>query len=404
MKPADNIALAFQSLSNHKQRAVITILIISIGIMALVGIFSAIEALRRSVEINFSEAGSNTFNIEPLWQGRGRFRTNRLITYREAMEFKKKFSSKAVVCIKVTALGNALLRFENKKTNPNVEVIGTDENYLLVNAATLEQGRMFSGEEAFSGRPVAIIGKEIKSFLFGNLPCLHRTVQFGNVKFRVIGVLESKGSGMGFGMDRSMIIPISVARQYFIKTNTNYDISCISPSLSEMNPLMDEATGYFRNIRKLKVWQENDFEITKSDNLVSIVMKDISMITGGAAFIGAITLFGAGIGLMNIMLISVQERYREIGIRKAMGATRRDIAIQFLSESVVIGILGGVIGIALGVFIGNVVSIVLNSGIFIPWKWVTGGVLLCLVVGILSGWIPARRAASVDPIESLRYE
>jgi putative ABC transport system permease protein len=404
MNPVDNIFLAFHALNYQRKRAVITMLIISIGITALVGIFSAIEALRRSVEVNFSEAGANTFNIEPKWQGRSRFRTNRVIRYNEALEFKRKFSAKTLVSIKASVKENAVVRYKNKKSNPNTEILGVDENYLLVSGNNLSEGRMFSAEEVQSGKAVVIIGEEIKKFLFPNQNPIHKNILVGNLKFNIVGVLKSKGAGLGFGGDRLVLIPLQTARQYYVSANQNFEISCFVNEIKKMEIFMEEAVGYFRSVRKLSVRDENDFEITRSDNLVNLVMKDISMITGGASFIGAITLFGAGIGLMNIMLISVQERTREIGIRKALGATRRDISLQFLAESVVIGLLGGVIGIVLGVIIGNVVSILLSSGLFIPWKWVFGGTFICFMVGIFSGWIPASKAASVDPIESLRYE
>jgi len=404
MKLWDNIPLAFHALTSHRQRAILTMMIISVGLMSLVGIFSAIEAIKNSVEQNFSEAGSNTFSIEERWQpeqGKNKFRN---ISYREALNFKKFFSQKCKVSVSVNASFNSTIRYENKKTNPNVQVVGTDENYLITSGYSVSEGRMFTEEEVRDGAAVAVLGEEIKKFLFPTGKALHSFIRIGSLRCRIVGILKSKGAAMGFGGDRIVLLPLQFVRQNFPISQEGFVIQCFVDNIKKMNILMEEANGVFRNIRKLTLYQENDFEILRSDNITALVMNNISMITGGAVFIGCITLLGAAIGLMNIMLISVQERIREIGIRKAMGATRKDILIQFLTESTVIGVCGGTLGIILGIIMGNFVSLLLQAGLFIPWKWVIGGYVICAAVGIFSGIIPANKAAQVDPIESLRYE
>ena len=226
----------------------------------------------------------------------------------------------------------------------------------------------------------------------------------GSGRFKVIGVLESKGSSMGMSSDNICILPYTVVRQYFSRPRRNYSISVMAPSSAMIEPATGEAEGVFRIVRNLDAQDESDFNITTSDNLVKILLENISNINIAAVIIGIITLFGAAVGLMNIMLVSVTERTREIGIRKAMGARNKTIKQQFLSEAITIGQLGGILGIILGIIIGNLVSLLIGSSFVIPWVWILAGFALCFAVGILSGYFPAVKAAKQDPIVALRYE
>jgi putative ABC transport system permease protein len=233
---------------------------------------------------------------------------------------------------------------------------------------------------------------------------IDKTVKIGAIRYRVVGALKEKGTGAGFGGDKLCIIPITNARQYFGGPEMDFTLNVLTKNGYAMNLIIYEAKGMFRKIRRLGLSEEDDFDIVKSDNLASLLIGNLEKVTAGATIIGLITLLGAAIGLMNIMLVSVTERTREIGIRKAMGATQSIIKAQFLIESVVICVLGGLIGILLGIIIGNLISMALNTGFFIPWFWIISGVIICIVVGLLSGYIPAKRASKLDPIESLRFE
>ncbi|MEZ4984257.1 MAG: FtsX-like permease family protein [Saprospiraceae bacterium] len=302
--------------------------------------------------------------------------------------------------------GIAAIKYGNEETNPNVVIFGTDENYIEARAFTLKTGRNFTALEARNGGMVTIIGADIVEALFRGNPAyaMGKQITTGAGKYTVVGVLASKGSSMNQSEDRRILIPLQTAKRYYGGERTNYSIMVSVNDPTRIEAAIGEATVTLRNIRKLGAGAENDFEITKSDGLLSIIKDNTLYLRLAAISIGFITLLGAAIGLMNIMLVSVTERTREIGIRKALGATSRNILIQFLTEAVVISILGGIFGIILGVLIGNVVSLLFGSAFLFPWLWITVALITCTVVGLLSGLYPALRAAALDPIESLRYE
>ena len=281
---------------------------------------------------------------------------------------------------------------------------GTDENYLFTSGYELTEGRNFSLDEINFGRNVIIIGKEVKNKVFPNITAVGKTITGGNLKFKVIGVLKEKGSAMGFGGDRTVLIPITYARQFFSRSSQSYTISVMCNNVEELDPAIGAAIAKFRSVRKLKPIQEDNFTIVKSDNLAKILIENIRYVTLAATLIGIITLIGAAIGLMNIMLVSVTERTKEIGIRKAMGATPYLIRDQFLTEAILVCQLGGLVGIILGVLIGNLTSSFIGGVFVIPWLWIFSGITLCIVVGVVAGIFPALQAAKLDPIEALRYE
>lgn len=399
------------AIKSNRLRAIITMLIIAIGITALVGILSAIDAIKSSLNSNFTEMGANTFTIRNremnMRVGRHgkRPKAFRAITFKEAMRFKEEFDFPSKASISTMASWNARLKFASKKTNPNIQVFGTDENYLETSGYELDKGRNFTPPEIASGNNLVILGSEIAHTLFPKgVDPVDKMISIGGGKYKVIGVLKTKGSSMGFGGDKICLIPIMNARQYFGKPDMSFTINVLSKYPWLMDIALGEATGLLRKIRKIPLKEEDDFEITKSDSLATMLIDKLSTITLGATIIGIITLLGAAIGLMNIMLVSVTERTREIGIRKALGATQEAIKNQFLIESVVICVLGGLIGIVLGIIIGNIIGLSLETGFFIPWFWIFAGVMICVFVGLISGYIPAKRASRLDPIESLRFE
>lgn len=406
----DNILVAIDSIKSNKLRAVITMLIISIGITALVGIFSAIDAIKGGINSNFTSMGANTFTIRNgdigVRVGRKGKKAKRFeaITFKEAVRFKNEFDLPCLTSVSTMASMTARLKFENNKTNPNIQVFGSDENYLQTSGYELEKGRNFTASETNGGNNIVIIGKDIEALLFPRSSGVDKVISIGALKYKVIGVLKSKGNSAGFGGDKICIIPLTNARQYFGGKKMSFTINVMVNNAVNLEMFLEEARGLFRKIRHVATIESDDFEIVKSDSLAALLIDNISKVTMGATIIGIITLLGAAIGLMNILLVTVTERTREIGIRKALGATQQTIKNQFLIESIVICVFGGSFGILLGIIIGNFISMALDTGFFVPWFWMITGYVICVVVGLVSGYIPAKRASQLDPIESLRFE
>lgn len=393
--------------------------------MALVGIFTAIASIRSSIYDNFASMGANGFTIRN-WEmnihigGREAKKGNKNedkkevktsrrdepISYLQAKDFKQRYHFPSFVSLSVNGGWMATVFHNDKKTDPNVRIIGSDENYLKLNGYTLQMGHNFTPLDLESGRNVAIIGMDVAKKLFGEhlRDVENNTIRLGTVRYRVIGVLKPKGSSNIFSGDNIVITTVNNVRRIFNQTDPSYQIGVMVNNVQQLDQAIGEATGTFRIIRDLNLNEANNFYISKSDNIAQILMSSISNVKIAAIFIGFITLFGSAIGLMNIMLVAVAERTREIGVSKALGAKSTTIRRQFLYEAIIISLLGGTFGIILGIIIGNIVSLLMSTSFVIPWGMIVIGILICTLVGIISGIYPAIKASRLNPINALRYE
>lgn len=407
----ENVRIALSSLRGQLLRAILTALIIAIGIMALVGILTSIDAIKSSLTGQFALMGSNTFSI----QNRGpNIRINRKgirakpfanVTFREAQNFKAKFNDpRGMVSLSYVASSISQAKYLNRETDPNITIWATDENYLATAGYELDEGRNFSESEIVQGFPVALIGQEVKNKLFPQTSPIGESIKIGGHRLRVVGVVAEKGNSFGFGGDKSIFIPITKARAMLSRPNQSYAINVMATSSEELDDIIDEASSDMRIVRHLKPLEENNFNITKSDNLSKTLLDNLKYVTIAALVIGIITMLGAAIALMNIMLVSVTERTSEIGIRKAIGARSDVIRSQFLTEAVLICLMGGVAGMVLGIIMGNVVAGFIGGTFIIPWGWMLMSTVICFFTGLISGYYPALKASTLDPIEALRHE
>ncbi len=412
MNQVENIRQAFKNIRSNMVRSMLTILIIAFGIMALVGILTAIDSILNSMVENFSGLGANSFSIV---QKNTDFRSNqrgfrekpgKVITFEQAMMLFEKNDLPTLISISAHGTSGATVVYNGKKTDPVISVEGINENYMKVNALDLAAGRAFSTNEFLYGENVCIVGNEVVKRLFDGRTssALDRVISAGGDRFRIVGVMSAQGSSMTSDLDHQIEIPLLTQKKLYGYSDQTYSIAVSVPHGFNLDEAIDYTTGLFRNIRQLRAGQDNDFEIRQADAIMNIIQENTVTLRIATIGIGLITLLGAAIGLMNIMLVSVTERTREIGILKALGATRNNILVQFLTEAIVICQLGGLIGIVLGILAGNSIALFLKGGFIIPWVWITLGIITCIIVGLASGLYPAMRAARLDPVESLRYE
>lgn len=425
MKIIDTFLLAFNTVRANKLRTGITVAIIAFGIMALVGINTAIEAMKQKFTESFSSMGANGFTIhykqfnvnfngnsDVKKEKKGarkekKSNTGKPITKMQAEEFKNMFAYPAKISLNLPGVRDAVVSLGDKKTNPNVRVNGGDENYTELNGYTLAAGRELSNLDIQSGRNVCIIGTEIAKKFFGTNPetPLDKIIKINSIPYRVIGTLEEKGTTLGFSWDNMVLTSYNNVRRFFnSNSNASFSILVKVPDIKNVDAAIDESEGIFRPIRKLAITEDDNFAVDKSDFFVELLLKELSLITGVAIAIGIITLIGAAIGLMNIMLVSVTERTKEIGLIKAIGGKQKSVRRQFLYEAITISLMGAVCGIILGVIVGNVFSLVLNTGFVLPVQWLVYGISICFITGLLAGLYPAFKAGSLNPIEALRYE
>ncbi len=420
----DTLSLSYRTIRSNKLRTGITVAIIALGIASLVGIRTAIEAMTQKFTESFSAMGANGFSLRyrQMWRMQNnqssqkekkgqrkekQSNQNKPITKRQAEEFKQIFKFPAKVGLSLWGNGGNTVGFENKKTNPTVRISGGDENFVDLNGYKIGAGRNLNDLDVSSGRNICLLGKDVASTLFGeNMERpLEKIVRINNIPFRVIGVLEEKGSTLGFSWDNAVITSYNNVRRFFSNNpNASFNIGIKVASVKMLDAAIGEAEANFRAVRQLTTTEGNNFLIDKSDSFVDMLMKNLSWLTVSAIVIGFITLMGAAIGLMNIMLVAVTERTKEVGLIKAIGGKQRNVRGQFLYESIIISLLGAAFGILIGIILGNSVSLLMKTGFVVPWAWVFLGIVICSIVGLLAGLYPAFKASRLNPIEALRYE
>ncbi len=422
----DIFSLSWRNISGNKLRTGITVAIIAFGIMALIGIITSIQAASASLTTSFSTMGANSFSIRYKERnvriGGGRQRSNsklsksglrekrsnmgKVITYDEARAFKERYSFPAKVGLALGGPRGIVVNNERKKTNPDVALLGGDENYLELNGYKIAFGRNFTPAEIESGRSICMLGSGVAAKLYPGNPekAVDKVVKVDHIPYRVLAVLEEKSSSAFFNTSKIVITSYNNIRRLYANQNSSFNVGVMVNDIKMIDAAIGEAKGAFRPVRKLDVKEEDNFYIDKSDSIAESLITNLGFLEKGTIGIAFITLIGAAIGLMNIMLVAVNERTKEIGLVKALGGTKRAIRYQFLGESILISLIGAVVGIFLGILLGNGVALLVKTGVVIPWGWVISGIFVCSIVGLVAGLYPAHKASKLDPIVALRYE
>lgn len=408
----ENTKIAFGSIKSQLLRTILTVLIIAIGIFALVGVLAGVAVLESTITGNFASMGTNTFSIsrydfsEQIGRNSNNAKVNAIISYPQAREFQDKYSfPMSSVSLSFTAASNAEVRYESDKTDPEITILGADEYFLPNSGLETTSGRNFNNFDISNNNYVCVVGSDFEKGLFKDVNPIGKTLSIRGARFKVIGVLKERGSTFGNRQDLRVIVPIQLARSLFTAPNINYDIKVMTGNRDMLDAAVDEAIITMRRVRKLNPVEEDNFGIERSDELLETLLSQTEALNFAAWAIGIITVFGSSIALMNIMLVSVTERTREIGVRKSLGATKSTIAMQFFTETLIISLIGGMLGIILGLLVGGVgVSLVMDTAFPIPWMAIIAALTTIIVVTLFSGSYPAVKAAALDPVEALRYE
>lgn len=399
----ENIIIAFRSLLGNKLRSSLTITIIALGITALVGIQTSIEVMTSIITSFYENIGIKSFTISENTTIDDKLKNQSTLTYSEVKEFIEQYNIPSKKCIFTNISNNETIHFKSTSSDPIVKIIAIEGDYLEFATLKILKGRYFTQMEISTGQNVCILGESLANSIFGSLDPINQTITTSNKSFKIIGILESVGTLFKNNSDWSLLLPISTAQQGIITPKTSFTIGVI-PIEEKIEKAINEAGVLFRGCRRLRSYDITDFKIETTDAIERQFSDIKKTLSSFALIIGLITIFGSAIGLMNIMLVTVRERSREIGIRKTLGATKQSIKFQFITESIILGQIGDCIGILLGITLGNFLSFLLDTEIIIPWNWIFLSILLCSIVSILSGYIPAKRASQLDPIEALRNE
>jgi putative ABC transport system permease protein len=407
----ENVRIAFGSIRTQLLRTILTVLIIAIGITALVGILTVVSALENTLSSDFASMGANTFNINQYENtsrrrgGEEREIINPIISYPEAIAFKNKYNYPLTeTSISFTATSTAEIKYESTKTDPENKIVGVDEFFMVNSGLEISSGRNFTGFDIQNNTYTCVVGSDFEKGLLKDVNPIDKIISIRGAKFKVIGVLKEKGSTFGNSQDLRVLIPIQLARSLFTAPNINYTMSVMVTKKEMLDEAIDNANSTMRRVRKLSPVKDNNFAIVRSDDLINRILSMTQYLGMAAWLISIITILGSSIALMNIMVVSVTERTREIGVRKALGAKKSTIAFQFFIETLLIGQMGGIAGIILGILVGYGFASIMDFSFVIPWAAIMAAFATSFAVAIVSGLYPAVKASKLDPIEALRYE
>jgi putative ABC transport system permease protein len=413
MRFSEIITMALSSLGVNKLRSGLTMIGITIGVFSVISVMTAIGALQNSIENGISFLGSNIFqfakypaNMSAGGDVKKKYLNRRNITYQQALHYQRLMEASArEICLKCFGYevkGQAV--YNGVKTTPSLLVVGTNRSFLTANAYTLGYGRNLNDEDVDLARNIVVVGKMIENRLFPHESPIGKVIRMSGHTYTIVGVLAEKGTAFGQTQDNMCMMPITRFFEDFGSAKRTVNIATQAPSTQAYNATFDKAVGVMRIARGLRANEENDFEIYSNDSLKSAFVSVAGVVRVGAFVISFIALVAAGIGIMNIMLVSVTERTKEIGVRKSIGARSKDILRQFLTEAVFISEAGGILGIILGIIVGDLLAAWLKVDLIFPYGWAIAGLVVCSAIGIGFGLYPAYRAANLDPIEALRYE
>ncbi len=411
MNLRESIYAAFQSIRGNKLRASLTLIGIIIGVFSIIGVMTLVDALQKGIDSGLSQLGSNTFQVQKFPAlfvgGPGKFHLyekRKDITLQQAYELKNQASIYKIIGFE-DWLGGRIVKTDKYQTNPNISLCGCTPEFLEANTYTLASGRFFTEQDINSERDIAVIGMDVVDKLFPNTNPLGQEIVIDGNRFQVVGILAVKGNSFGQSMDNIVLIPIkTIENIYGARKHRSINITVTATSKETYDATVEHIIGVMRQVRKVPPCEDNDFEIFSNESLIRQTNDFTKYFKYGAGVISFISLLAAGVGIMNIMLVTVTERTKEIGIRMAIGAKRSNILSQFLFEAIVLCQMGGIVGIILGIVSGNLLGTVLNTPVAIPYDWVVIGIIICSAVGILFGTYPAYKAARLNPIDALRYE
>ncbi|MDH3253143.1 MAG: ABC transporter permease [Ignavibacteria bacterium] len=406
----ESLAMAMDAVRTNKLRSILTLVGIVVGVFSIISVMTAMGVLRNSIEEGLAMLGANTFQIQkfPVGFNRGRdfarFRNRKDLSYNQGLQVQAKATLAEAVGIESWEFGR-IIRWSGEKTNPNVSLAGENLEGIVTNDWLIETGRGLSTQDVDLSSPVVVLGDAVAEMLFPpHINPVDETVRIDGTLYRVIGVYEKKYSALGGNNDNFVTIPITTYFHKYGKAEKSVHIMVKAKSREVYQDCLEQTRAILRAARHVPPGEEDDFAYFSNDSLITQFNELTFYLRIGVLLVSCIALLAAGVGIMNIMLVSVTERTREIGVRKALGARKSNILSQFIIEAVILCQIGGIVGIVLGIIGGNIVGLVVDVPAIIPWDWVGVGLAVCTIVGLIFGVYPAWKASLLDPIESLRYE